>query len=143
MSSDSVCLSGNTNFNINRPNGNPFTYTLTADGVYDINLVVTNQFGCTGDTLINNAIEVYPKPTADFTYVITPDCDTTTNVTFTSTSNIACSPNPAFNWDFGDGTSATVFTPTHTHEYLTSGTFNVRLSVTDGIGGNGCSDTTF
>jgi gliding motility-associated-like protein len=143
LSSDSVCIAGNTTFDINRPNGNPFNYTLTDDGLYDVSLTVTNQFGCTGDTIINNLIDVFPKPIANFTYNVTPDCDLTTNVEFTSTSNIACSPNPVFNWDFGDGTSANVFTPTHIHEYLTSGTFVVRLIVTDGLTGNGCTDTTF
>ena len=139
--SDSACIAGDTTIDVNLSNGNPFIWTFTEDGLYDVSLEVENQFGCKSDTIVTSLINVFPTPIASFTSVITPDCDSTTNVDFTSTSNIACSSNPVFNWDFGDGTSTNIFTPNVNHEYLTSGTFNVCLIVTDGLTGNSCTDT--
>lgn len=37
-------------------------------------------------------------------------------------------------WDFGDGQTATVFSPTTTHSYLSPGTYTVTLTVTNSAG---------
>ena len=43
------------------------------------------------------------------------------------------SRSPAWDWDFGDGTThATTASPSHT--YAAPGTYNVKLTVTDGAG---------
>jgi PKD repeat protein len=48
--------------------------------------------------------------------------------------------NESYLWEFGDGTSGTGASPTHT--YATSGTFNVELTVTDDDGASsGCGTT--
>lgn len=46
----------------------------------------------------------------------------------------------SYSWDFGDGNTATGVSPTHT--YLTAGTFNVSLTVTDDAGDTGTDTTT-
>lgn len=46
----------------------------------------------------------------------------------------------SYAWDFGDGTSSTAASPTKT--YSTAGTYTVRLSVTDNLGGGGSSTLT-
>ena len=40
-----------------------------------------------------------------------------------------------YNWDFGDGTEATTITGFTSHQFLKSGQFNVRLTVTNDQGG--------
>ena len=68
-------------------------------------------------------------PVANFT---APACAAGTACTFTdaSTDNVAVT---AWDWDFGDGTThATTASPSHT--YAAPGTFNVKLTVTDGDG---------
>jgi len=46
--------------------GNPVAYTYANAGFYSISLNITNQFGCTKDTVAANYIEVYPVPVAEF-----------------------------------------------------------------------------
>jgi PKD repeat protein len=46
----------------------------------------------------------------------------------------------AYTWDFGDGSGGTGVAPTHT--YTASGTYGVRLVVTDGRGGSAADSTT-
>lgn len=142
FSSDSICFAGDLRDTIIRTNVNSFSNTFTEDGIYDVKLLVENQLGCRSDTTAFNVFTVEPTPTASFTTQIQPDCDSTTSVVFTSTSSLPCTPSPMYNWNFGDGIgSITTASPTHTYEYLTSGTFTIQLIVTDGTP-NGCADTT-
>src|SRR5262245_47439047 len=50
-------------------------------------------------------------------------------VHFTNTSNDADGTLVGFRWDFGDGTTSAEENPVHT--YMTTGKFDVTLSVTD------------
>lgn len=99
-----------TGFNQNHIYQNP--------GSYQVQFVVTNQFGCTGTSIFN--INVPAKPTPNFTFT-QPTCPGGT-VTFTNTSTNATS----YIWDFGDGDSSTVANPTHA--YATAGTYTVTLT---------------
>lgn len=47
------------------------TYCYPAEGLYDVELVVNTNNGCTDTLLLTNHIRVHPLPTADFSY--TPD----------------------------------------------------------------------
>ena len=76
------------------------------------------------------SIDVNEPPTASFTYSpSTPSIEDIIAFTDTSTddSNIA-----TWSWNFGDGHTASAKNPTHT--YSTSGTFIVKLFVTDDNG---------
>lgn len=67
-------------------------------------------------------------PIASFTYVVN---DLT--VDFTDTTDDGCGDNSvAWVWDFDDGNTSTVGTPSHT--YATGGTYNVCMTSTDGWG---------
>jgi hypothetical protein len=50
--------------------------------------------------------------------------------------NLASGFNPMFNWDFGDGTTSNQAYPTH--QYASTGTYIICLTVSDA---SGCSDT--
>ncbi|MEI9955526.1 MAG: PKD domain-containing protein [Ferruginibacter sp.] len=107
---------------------NPVKIYTTA-GVYQVRLAA--DFGGCHDTAYKS-ITVLNKPVASFTAVNTTSCKAPLTVSFTNTSTGAAT----YNWDFGDGNSSTVKSPTHT--YTTTGTFSVTLIVTNA---NGCSDT--
>ena len=142
FSSDSICFAGDNRDTIIRSNPNAFTNTFQNDGIYDIKLVVKNQFNCQSDTAAFNVFTVEPKPTASFTTQVQVDCDETTTVNFASNSTLTCTGTPTYIWDFGDGSTIQNTTqPTITHEYQTSGIFTVQLITTDGTP-NGCADTT-
>ncbi len=69
----------------------------------------------------------------DFTITTTSGCSGAYSFTNTSsaTSGIA-----SYEWDFGDGSSSTLASPSHT--YVTAGTYFVTLTVTDN---NGCKSS--
>jgi hypothetical protein len=61
-------------------------------------------------------------------------------ITFDASGSYASSGTiVSYTWDFGDGTVATVTSPTITHSYLIDGTYTVQLTVTDS---NGAQDAT-
>jgi PKD repeat protein len=69
-------------------------------------------------------------PVANFT---APACTAGTACTFTdaSTDNVAVT---GWDWDFGDGTTPHATTASPSHTYAAAGTYNVKLTVTDGGG---------
>ncbi|MFC4406579.1 PKD domain-containing protein [Haloarchaeobius iranensis] len=76
-----------------------------------------------------------PAPNASFTYAPSSP-DTSDSVTFDATGSTVAAPG-SYEWDFGDGTTATG--QSVTHSYGDNGTYTVTLTVTDT---NGNSDTT-
>ena len=100
--------------------------------MYDVKLIVENQLNCQSDTTIFNVFTVEPKPVASFTYQVQPDCDATTDVVFTSTSSLPCTPSPTYNWNFGDGTTAEGSKVNH--KYGKNGSYNVTVTVSDDSG---------
>lgn len=106
------------------------TYTATGiDSIYDVKLVVTTPNGCKDSTI--EKITVYSNPIAAFKPTTNKAC-VNEMVGFTSESIGALT----WNWSFGDGGTSTDKQPTH--QYLTSGTYTVKL-VISGI--FGCKDS--
>lgn len=110
--------------------GSPVS-TIYPGGVYDVKLIVTDNIGCK-DTLIKQAYIDSRKPIALFSANDTASCIGTV-LNFANSSSgtgLTC------NWSFGDGGTSTLFSPTHA--YTQTGSFTVRLIVTDA---SGCKDT--
>jgi gliding motility-associated-like protein len=107
---------------------NPGTIYFAA-GTYTVTLVVTNANGSSSKTQV---IEVYQKPSIDFTADDTSGCAPLV-VHFTGVSS-GPSEVSTWSWDFGDGTSSTVASPEHT--YLDNGSYPVTLKVSNS---NGCA----
>ncbi|MFL5753456.1 MAG: PKD domain-containing protein, partial [Bacteroidia bacterium] len=101
------------------------SHTYAAAGTYTVTLTASN--GCT-DTYTTTAT-VNPAPVA--AYTVPPVCEGTAN-SFTNTSTNATT----YAWDFGDGATSTVTSPTHT--YSGAGTYNAELVVT---ATGGCKDS--
>lgn len=119
-------------------NGNQFDYnwqpgpdlsniTITQNGTY--NLKVTDTFGC------------YSRKSMEVT-LSQPDASFTVSQIGTNSFDWAFSPTDLnanfYNWEFGDGNSASQTSPTHT--YAADGTYIISLSIIDS---NSCAQVSF
>jgi PKD repeat protein len=126
--------SGNpTSFAWQFPGGNPSSSTLEnptvfygAPGVYSVVLTVSNSAG-SGTVTQTNYVVVGTAPTAGFNSLVSSNIVSFTNVSTGATS---------FSWSFGDGSSSTSASPTHT--YATDGVYTVVLTAS-----NNCGSSTF
>lgn len=98
------------------------TLTASQAGVYTVELISAQ--GCRNAALGNVTLSLLSKPIADFTqdakcaWVLTP---------FTNLSTTTSSGNVTWEWNFGDGATSTLLSPSHT--YQRAGTFQVQLKV--------------
>jgi gliding motility-associated-like protein len=104
-------------------------HNYTAAGPFDVKLAVTSNAGCI-DSLIRSLTTIYPEPQAAFTSPA--EVCIGAAVSFTDQSSAANSTINQWQWDFGDVTTSTSQSPTHT--YAAPGTYTVTLSVTSAIG---------
>ncbi|MFT5777800.1 MAG: gliding motility-associated-like protein, partial [Crocinitomicaceae bacterium] len=106
------------------------THIYPADGIYSVQQLVTNVFGCQDSTTLD--ILIHPQPIAGFSNLTVCAQDV---VDFTDTTIGA----PTYwEWDFGDGIGTSLSQNT-TYVYPVGGFYDVEL-----IAGNavGCVDTT-
>ena len=109
-------------------------HVFPGPGYYNITLFATNAKGCQSSATYGGYVHVYTAPTASFSAPVTTFCNPPGAATFTSgTSGTAPF---TYAWTFGDGATSTLADPSHT--YAATGTYSVRLVVTDG---HGCMDT--
>ncbi|MFQ3647212.1 MAG: PKD domain-containing protein [Anaerolinea sp.] len=102
-------------------------HTYTRAGIYTITLQVTGPGGTSNVSRQITVTGINP-PVASFTADrVSGPAPLTVQFTNRSTGNIT-----AYNWDFGDGSTSTLISPSHT--FATVGTYNVILQVT-GQGG--------
>ncbi|MCB9190533.1 MAG: gliding motility-associated C-terminal domain-containing protein [Flavobacteriales bacterium] len=126
--------SGANQFQWNHDNGTTettFNSTAVFDtiGPYNIQLLVTNQFGCQDSS--TQLFEVFPTVTADFESSNPTGCEPW-EVEFTNLSENGT----AFSWDFQYGDGSADENPTYI--FGEAGTYSVQLIAT-GLGG--CADT--
>lgn len=108
------------------------THLYTKVGTYSVKLVITSINGCTDSLIVQDAVKVGEKPSADFEATPKIAC-TSTGINFTDLSTNATID--TWRWSFGDGKRSYNQNPLTT--YQDTGWFNVRLIVWS----NGCSDT--
>ncbi len=108
------------------------THTYAAVGTYTVTLTVTNL--STGCDYTKTAQVTVADEQALFTASALEICRNG-STTFTATSVQGTPAIVSFEWDFGDGSTATGNNMTHT--YLQTGLFAVTLKITDV---NGCTD---
>lgn len=104
-------------------------HAYTDTGFYDISLTVINQ-GCRSTLTFIEYIQIV-VPKADFYFQF--DCNNPTTVTFNDTSQGA----HTWFWDFGDGTTSTTQSPTHT--FPAQSNYTVTLVVVNNT--TGCVDS--
>lgn len=106
-------------------------YTLEQPGLYDISLAVITNNGCISDTTINDAVNVWPFPDANFSADLLDTDLLNTTMVFEDQSIGATD----WSYDFGDGTFEVG--QNAIHGYDSYGNYDVWLYVANEFG---CSD---
>jgi len=128
-------LSGNLNTSSQQ---NP-THLYSHSGTYTVSLMVSTIHGCTGSALKTNYIDVYPRPTADFTFH-PPFADIENPMIYFSNQS---SGDSIWLWNFGDpasGNQNISYIESPTHLYTIPDSYVVWLTVSSN---KGCLDSTF
>ena len=112
------------------------THTYNNPGSYNVTLTVTDFYGNTGYDTVTIIANEPEAPTAK---IVTVPADPTGSAPFTVYFDAYKSESEAeiisYNWDFGDGSSATGVTKSHTYSNI--GTYTAILTVTDSNGKKG------
>jgi gliding motility-associated-like protein len=109
----------------------PTPYSLPNVGTYPIKVLAQNPTsdGCSGEQEINYDLQVFERPSADFS-AVTNGC-VSDSVHFLDNSNTNGRPAVSWSWDFADSSSS-LRNPAHL--FSKAGTFNVKFSVITDIG---------
>ena len=106
------------------------THTYNLYGKFSVKLIAIEGGKCFDSITKTDAVEVFIKPTAGFTFKLDPNYY---SATFTNTSTNALS----YFWDLGDGRTSNNVTPESKY-YATFGEFKTTLIATSE---HGCKDT--
>lgn len=115
--------------------GKDVKHTYRAPGLYNVNLTLVDDKGLRGSTNVTIRINEKPAPVA---VINSPDQITVgQSVNFDASDSTATGRIVSYDWEFGDGGTASGDVVTHTYE--SSAFYNVRLTVIDE---NGLSNST-
>jgi len=117
------------------------SHTYLTEGTYTVQATASDASGFSEQ--VATSLTVLPgQPPA----VIVTASNTTPSrnqiITFTATVSGATSTITQYQWDFGDGTTATTTSPQITHAYATQGTKVIRVTVVQAVGPSGQGQTT-
>lgn len=104
------------------------THNFTTSGTYSVILTTVSNQNCYNSDTLN--LNIYPGPDANFN---APNVCAGKLITFTDLSTISSDTLSSWNWDFGDF-SAIDTNQNPTHNFGSTGTFNVSFTVTSSIG---------
>ncbi len=110
-------------------------HSYTTPGPYTVKLLVTTDKGCADSISMN--VRVHPSPVAGFTVNNQQQCHGGNDFALTNTSTVL-SGTLNYNWDFGDGNTAT--TMHVNHNYIQPGDYRIKMQVTSD---SGCTDISF
>lgn len=104
-------------------------------GTFSVTLLVTDDVG--RQAVANASVTIAgDSPTADFTFSqLPPTAAHTMQFNSSGSSAISGRTIASYFWDFGDGTSSTLASPSHS--YAAAASYNVTLTVTDSAGKTG------
>lgn len=110
----------------------PGSYSTTTIGTFPIKVLAQNPTsdGCSGNQEIGYDLQVYDKPTSDFSFTgsgCVPD-----SIRFQDNSNANGRTTAKWLWEFGDGATGTLKNPAHL--FTSANTYNVKHSIITDIG---------
>ncbi len=107
------------------------THNYDITGAYDITLTVTSEDGCVNSATYYNYIEVYPVPTASFTYFPDDVYVSDPNVRFNNFSTNTTT----YIWNFGDESAlSNEFEPEHVYPGIGDMNYTITLNVSNEFG---------
>ncbi|HEX6846257.1 MAG TPA: PKD domain-containing protein [Chitinophagaceae bacterium] len=106
------------------------SHVYSAINSYTVTVIAVSAFGCR-DTATKVMSAFFDKPVADYTVVPTSLCQGADN-NFTDLSTAPNSTVSSWNWNFGDGSSATIKNPTK--RFTNAGIYDVKLTVMNAEG---------
>ncbi|MDX2045391.1 MAG: PKD domain-containing protein [Chitinophagaceae bacterium] len=112
-------------------NNAPYQHTYPNAGIYTVKLKIIDASGCADSVTSVNLVRT-SDPKAAYIQSDTSSCPSSP-IQFTNQSTGSIVSNF---WDFGNGFTSTLLNPTLS--YINTGTFNVKLRITDSYG---CSDS--
>ncbi len=110
------------------------TYTYPTPGTYNVQLIVSGSNQCRDTTI--RTVTIHPTPQASLLVPPMAQCLSGNAFTFTNQTTIPGNTPLSYQWNFGDNTSSTVASPTHS--YAASGTYTVTLLA---VSNQNCSAT--
>ncbi|MFM2360421.1 MAG: hypothetical protein RLY16_2414, partial [Bacteroidota bacterium] len=117
---------------------NFYNYTYSANGLYNVRLIIRDALGCF-DTLVKpNYIRV-DGPTAKFGTTVAGSCLNSLVLFNDSSFSDGLHPIQTWMWNYGDGNRDTLNSGPFQHAYANSGQYLVSLKVRDA---KGCVDST-
>jgi PKD repeat protein len=110
----------------------PSAYTLSAPGIYPVQVVAQNPSsdGCSGDQVIDYELQVFAPPVVNFSF--SSNGCLTDSVHFLGTVNTGGRNIISYSWDFGDGNMEV--TQNAVHLYQAANSYPVKYSVITDIG---------
>ena len=109
-------------------------HVYTTPATYTVSVVATDSSGATGSATIVLVVGNFTALAAEFTISPSSGPAATTTFTFNASDSAPRETIVDYAWDFGDGTSGSGQTTTHSYAGKTAGTYTVRLTVTDNSG---------
>ena len=109
-------------------------HTYAASGNYNVTLRVSNNQGCIKVLTKTQYVKISTGVHADFSNSLPASCSPPSTISFQNLST--GTGTLSYQWSFGDGGTSILTSPSHT--YNTTGSFTVRLIVTNT---SGCKDT--
>jgi gliding motility-associated-like protein len=101
------------------------THTLSTQGVYGLQLIVTTASGCKDTLVVSDAVSIYDKPVANFSATPREAC-AFTDIHF---NNLTTGQTTMYYWSFGDGGASSSVNPLY--QYTDTGYFSVLLVATN------------
>ena len=106
------------------------SHTYSTAGTYNVSLTVVDNSGRSVSTSLSVTVTANVAPTASFTFTCTNRaCSFDAHASSDDVSIVS------YAWDFGDGTTGSGVTASHT--YTNAGNYTVTLTVTDNVGATG------